>query len=202
MTVNLAGRLRLADLLLAETQVAPLAQNPEEAEMVMGVTARTAESSSITRFTMKSTAPPTRIFSLLLALFVSGTAFAQSSARFIITRSAVAGGGTTFSTSSRFQLGSTIAQPLAAVPSNGRFSIQGGFWIWPSPTIFAPANSGNNFLLSFQSEPGKSYTPQYVDSLSALNWQNLPSVAGDGTVKTVTNSAPSVRQRFYRLIEH
>ena len=73
--------------------------------------------------------------------------------------------------------------------------------IWPSPTIFAPANSGNNFLLSFQTEPGKTYTPQYVDSLSALNWQNLPSVAGDGTVKALTNSAPSVAQRFYRLIE-
>jgi hypothetical protein len=151
---------------------------------------------------MKSSAPPIRIVSLLLALFVSGTAFAQSSARFTISRSGIASGGTTFSTSSRFQLGSTIAQPLAAVPSSGRFSIQGGFWIWPSPTIFAPAKSGNNFLLSFQTEPGKTYAPQYVDSLSALNWQDLPSVTGDGTVKTVTNSAPSVTQRFYRLIEN
>ena len=142
---------------------------------------------------------------LLLFIFVSflgsGTAFTQSSARFSITRSVIAGGGTTPSTSSRFQLSSTIAQPLAAVPSSARFSIQGGFWITPSPIIFAPTKIGSNFIVSIQTEPGKNYTVQYVDSLSTLNWQNLPSVAGDGAVKIVTNSAPNVPQRFYRLFE-
>jgi hypothetical protein len=140
---------------------------------------------------------------ILLLLFVSssGMAFAQSSSRFTITRSVIAGGGTTFSTSSRFQLGSTIAQPLAAVPASTRFSIQGGFWIWPSPILFAPTKVGNNFIVSIQTEPGKTYTVQYVNSLSALNWQSLPSITGDGTVQTVTNSAPNVTQQFYRLIE-
>ena len=128
-------------------------------------------------------------------------AVAQSSGRFTITRSVVAGGGTTFSSSARFQLGSTVGQPLAAVPSSTRFSIQGGFWIWPAPIIFAPAKTGNNFLLSFQTEPGKTYTAQYVDSLTTLNWQSLAPISGDGTVKTVTNSAPGVAQRFYRLVE-
>ncbi len=104
-------------------------------------------------------------------------------------------------TSARFQLGSTIAQSLAAVPSSARFSIQGGFWIWPSPIIFAPKKIGNNFMLSIQTELGKTYLVQYVDSISALNWQNLPSISGDGTVKTVTNSAPDINQRFYRLVE-
>ena len=137
---------------------------------------------------------------LFLLLLVSGTAFAQSSSRFTIARSVIAGGGTTFS-SSRFQLGSTIAQPLSAVPSSTRFSIQGGFWIWPSPIIFAPTKVGNNFIVSIQTELGKNYTVQYVDSLPALNWQNLPGISGDGTVKTVTNSAPNVTQRFYRLNE-
>ena len=136
---------------------------------------------------------------ILVACF--GSAVAQTSSRFTITRSVFAGGGTTFSTSSRFQLGSTIAQPLAAVPSSTRFSIQGGFWIWPAPGIFAPTKVGNNFLLSFQTEPGKIYTPQYVDSLTTLNWQSLTPISGDGTAKTVTNSAPGVAQRFYRLIE-
>ena len=138
---------------------------------------------------------------LFLLLLLTGTAFAQSSSRFTITRSAIAGGGTTFSASSRFQLGSTIAQPLAAVPSSSRFSIQGGFWIWPSPIIFAPTKVGIDFIVSIQTEPGKTYTVQYVDSLSVLNWQDLPSITGDGTVKTVTNSAPNVTQRFYRLNE-
>jgi hypothetical protein len=138
---------------------------------------------------------------LLLLLLVSSTAFAQSSARFTITRSVIAGGGTTFSTSARFQLGSTIAQPLAAVPSSARFSIQGGFWIQPAPIVFAPTKVGNSFIFSFQTEQGETYTAQYVNSLTTLNWQSLPSVVGDGTVKTVTNSAPGVTQRFYRLIE-
>ena len=142
-----------------------------------------------------------KILCLLLLVSVSATAFAQSSSRFTITRSVIASGGTTFSTSAHFQLGSTIAQPLAAVPSSSRFSIQGGFWIWPSPTIFAPTKVGNNLFVSIQTEPGKTYTVQYVDSLAALNWQNLPGVAGDGTTKTVTNSAPNVTQRFYRLLE-
>lgn len=138
---------------------------------------------------------------LLSLVFGSSAVPAQSSSRFSITRSVVASGGSTFSTSSRFQLGSTIAQPLAAVPSSSRFSIQGGFWIWPAPIIFAPAKVGNSFVFSFQTESGKTYSVQYVDSLSALNWQNLPNLAGDGSVKTVTNSAPGVAQRFYRLIE-
>jgi len=142
-----------------------------------------------------------RIVLFFALISLAARAFAQSSARFTITRSVVASGGTTFSSNIRFQLGSTIAQPLAAVPSSSRFSIQGGFWIWPAPIIFAPTKVGDNFILSFQTEPEKTYTPQYVDSLSASNWQSLPSVAGDGTVKTVTNSAPSVTQRFYRLIE-
>ena len=138
---------------------------------------------------------------LFLLVSISGMAVAQSSARFTIARSVIAGGGTTFSSSARFELGSTIAQPLAAVPSSSRFSIQGGFWIWPAPIIFAPAKVGTNFVFSFQTEPGKTYTVQYVDSLSALNWQNLPGITGDGTVKKVTNSAPNVAQQYYRLIE-
>jgi hypothetical protein len=121
-----------------------------------------------------------RILFLLLLICLSRTAFAQSSARFTITRSVIAGGGTTFSSSARFQLGSTIAQPLAAVPTNTQFSIQGGFWIWPSPTFFAPIKTGDNFIVSFQTNPGNTYTVQYTDTLSPQNWQSLPGVAGNG----------------------
>ncbi|HSY18811.1 MAG TPA: hypothetical protein VK815_10775 [Candidatus Acidoferrales bacterium] len=137
----------------------------------------------------------------MLLMLVSSAAFAQNSARFTITRSVVAGGGTTFSTSARFQMGSTIAQPLAAVPSSARFSIQGGFWIQPAPIIYAPIKVGNDFKLSFPTELGETYTVQYVDSLSTLNWQNLPSISGDGTTRTVTNSAPGVTQQFFRLMQ-
>jgi hypothetical protein len=143
-----------------------------------------------------------KLLQLLLWLSFSTSIFAQSSARFTITRSVIAGGGTTFSSSARFQLGSTIAQPLAAVPSSARFSIQGGFWIWPSPTFLAPTKTGDNFIVSFQTNPGNTYTVQYTDTLAPPNWQSLPSVAGNGAVESVTNSAPGIAQRFYRLIEH
>jgi hypothetical protein len=126
---------------------------------------------------------------------------AQSSARFSITRSVIADGGTTFSASARFQLGSTIAQPLAAVPASARFSIQGGFWIWPSPIISAPAQVGTNFILSFETQPGETYTVQYTSSLLPLNWQSLPSVPGTGAVETVTNSASGSVQRYFRLLQ-
>ena len=137
--------------------------------------------------------------SLLLLLLVSSTAFAHSSARVNITRCVIAGGGATVN-SSRFQLGSTIAQPLAAVPSSSRFSIQGGFWIWPSPILFGPASVGTNFLVSIQSEPGKTYTLQYENALGS-GWQSLPPITGNGNVITVTNGAVGVAQRFYRLVQ-
>lgn len=133
-------------------------------------------------------------------LLVSSTAFAQSSARFAITRGVIAGGGTTFSSSARFQLASTVAQPLAAVPSSARFSIQGGFWIQPPPIFFAPTKVGTNFLVSIQSELGQTYTVQYMNALGST-WQNLTTVAGTGGTVTVTNSAFGVPQRFFRLMQ-
>ena len=142
-----------------------------------------------------------RILLLLPLICFSQMAFAQSSARFAIARGVIAGGGATSSSSTRFQLASTIAQPLAAVPASTRFSIQGGFWIWPSPAFFAPAKTGDNFIVSFQTNPGNTYTVQYTDTLTPPNWQSLPGVAGNGAVETVTNSAPGIAQRFYRLIE-
>jgi|ERR1035438_3897386 hypothetical protein len=138
---------------------------------------------------------------LFLLVSFSGTAFAQSSARFTITRGVIAGGGTTFSSSARFQLDSTIAQPLAAVPSSARFSIQGGFWIRPAPIFFAPTSVNGNFMVSIQSELGESYTVSYANTLSSPSWQTLTNITGNGSVITVTNSAPGVAQRFYRLIE-
>jgi hypothetical protein len=138
---------------------------------------------------------------LFLLVAASEAAFAQSSARFTITRGVIAGGGTTFSSSARFQLASTIAQPLAAVPGSARFSIQGGFWIRPAPIFFAPTAVNGNFLVSIQSEPGEAYTVSYANSLSSPSWQTLTNITGNGSVIIVTNSAPGITQRFYRLIE-
>jgi len=87
------------------------------------------------------------------------------------------------------------------VPGGARYSIRGGFWIWDAPVIFAPTKIGNNFIFTFQTEPGKSYTVEHTDTFVNPNWQSLPIITGDGTVKAVTNSIPGVAQEFYRLIE-
>jgi hypothetical protein len=137
---------------------------------------------------------------LLWQLLQPAAGWSQSSSRFEISRAVVAGGGTTLSSSARFQLGSTIAQPLAAVPSSSRFSIQGGFWIRPSPILFAPARAGTNFIVSIQSETGKTYSVQYLNALGSA-WQSLTTVNGNGNVITVTNAAFGMPQRFYRLVE-
>jgi hypothetical protein len=137
---------------------------------------------------------------ILLLLLAASTAFAQSSARFTITRNIIAGGGATTNSSARFQLAGTIGQPLAATPSGGRFSIQGGFWIRPSPIFFGPNQVGTNFLVSIQSELGQTYNLQYLNTLGS-SWQTLPPITGNGNVITVTNGAVGVAQRFYRLEE-
>ena len=140
----------------------------------------------------------TILFFLLIS--VSATAFAQSSPRFVITRSVIADGGATASTNSHYRLDSTVAQPLAAVPSSARFSIQGGFWIVPAPILFGPTTVGTNFLVSIQSELGKTYTVQYMNTLGS-SWQSLTPVPGTGGVITVTNGITGAAQKFYRLVE-
>lgn len=139
---------------------------------------------------------------ILGLLLVAGavSAFAQSSPRFTITRSVIAGGGLTAATNGHYRLDSTVAQPLAAVPGSAHYSIQGGFWIVPAPILFGPATVGTNFLISIQSEAGKTYTVQYMNALGS-SWQSLPSVSGTGGVITVTNGGAGVGQRFYRLVE-
>ena len=113
----------------------------------------------------------------------------------------VAGGGATLSKGSRFQLSSTLGQPVARTLSGSRFSMRQGFWTWREPVIFAAARVGTDFVISFQTEPGKTYSVQYSDSLSNPSWQNLPVIMGDGSVQTVTNAAPTATQRYYRLFE-
>ena len=142
-----------------------------------------------------------KLFLSFLLIFLSDNAFGQSSGRFSITRAVLASGGTTFSTSSRFQLGSTIGQSATSVPSSGRFSIQSGFWYRPALEIVAVAKVGTNFVFSFETEAGKAYSVEYADSIASPSWQNVANFTGDGVAKTVTQSAVGVTNRFYRVIQ-
>ena len=142
-----------------------------------------------------------RVLFLVTLLGFAFGAQAQSGGRYTMVRSVIAGGGATTSTGGGFSLSGTIGQPVAGLPTGGRFSVQSGFWITPSLLIFAPAKVGNGFNVSFETEPGRTYIVEYTNSLFNPNWQPLPTQNGDGTVKTVSDTAPGVTIRFYRIRE-
>ena len=59
--------------------------------------------------------------------------------------------------------------------------------------------SGTNFLISFATATGKTYTVEFKSALTIPPaWQNLTTVNGNGQTRTVTNSLAATR-RFYRL---
>lgn len=69
----------------------------------------------------------------------------------------------------------------------------------PNAVTITPSVSGGNIHLSFPTQSGYSYTVYYKNNLTDANWTPLGgSVAGDGTVKAVNDSA-SGSSRFYRL---
>ncbi len=136
---------------------------------------------------------------LIAVLSLTTTALAQSGGRFTMVRNVIAGGGGIGSTGGTFSLSGTIGQPGAALVTETRFQASIGFWIKPPLLIFAPEKTGNNFNLSFETEPGQTYIVEYTDSLLNPNWQPLPSQAGDGAVKSVTDSAPGIPSRYYRV---
>ncbi len=139
-------------------------------------------------------------FFLLLALSLCAVStHAQSGDRFTLVHSVIAGGAVTGSTGGTFSLNGTAGQPSAAVLTETRFVVSVGYWITPPLLVFAPKKVGNDFSISFETEPGESYIVEYTDSLLNPNWQLLPIQNGDGTVKTVTNTAPGVPNRYYRV---
>ena len=59
--------------------------------------------------------------------------------------------------------------------------------------------TGNSITFDVPTLPGKTITVEYKNDLGDANWLPLsPTIAGDGTVKTVSFSMP-VGRRFYHL---
>ncbi len=57
----------------------------------------------------------------------------------------------------------------------------------------------STFRANVATVAGKQYILEFTDVLPAAIWTALPAVAGDGTVKEITDPATPARQRFYRL---
>jgi hypothetical protein len=67
-----------------------------------------------------------------------------------------------------------------------------------APAILSPHNTAGNFIFSFQTFTGQSYTVQFKNTLTNSTWTTLQSLAGDGSIKSITNNI-STPQRFYRI---
>ena len=69
-----------------------------------------------------------------------------------------------------------------------------------APYSISASVSAGTFRSSFRRQSGHSYSVYYSTSLNPTSWQTLASgIAGDGTVKTVTDSTTGGAERFYRV---
>jgi hypothetical protein len=69
----------------------------------------------------------------------------------------------------------------------------------------SPKLAGSNFVITFRtatgvnSTAGPTYTIEYKDSLTNVNWTPLTTVPGDGATHSVSNATASAAQRLFRL---
>ena len=64
--------------------------------------------------------------------------------------------------------------------------------------IISAIRQGTNTSLTFATVSGRNYAVQFTDSLANSAWQTLTTIAGNGSVRTVTNGVTAAG-RFYRL---
>jgi hypothetical protein len=68
----------------------------------------------------------------------------------------------------------------------------------PTPVQLIATQTGGNIALSFSTLTGLNYKVYYKNALSDSGWTLLTMVAGDGSVKSITDVI-SGSSRFYRL---
>ena len=67
------------------------------------------------------------------------------------------------------------------------------------PRLGNPQRLGDSVTMSVQTTVGHDYILEYKDTLSDASWTSLPAVTGDGAQKPLTDPAPAIGQRFYRV---
>jgi uncharacterized delta-60 repeat protein len=68
------------------------------------------------------------------------------------------------------------------------------------PMPFQPRYTGAAFTVAVPTQAGKNYSLQYKNEFSATTWDSLPAIAGDGTIKILSDLNPSSNARFYRVL--
>lgn len=59
--------------------------------------------------------------------------------------------------------------------------------------------NGNDFIFSFDTQPGRTYEMQSTDALGSDDWQVFDVLSGNGSSLTFTNTNPTAAQTFYRV---
>src|SRR6266700_3690146 len=105
-----------------------------------------------------------------------------------------------------FAAASTNQSLLVQYTSGALYDLQYGNVTLEAATLALPSfylrnllRGANTFRFSFPTEPGAIYNVLYSDLLSATNWLCLMSLTGSGGEIFVTNSAPPIGQRWYRV---
>jgi hypothetical protein len=96
------------------------------------------------------------------------------------------------------------AVKLETTPSGSYTNISQGIFsslvVVPIPILQA-SRTGNNVVLSWNSQPGASYRVQTRNTLSQTNWNELSGpVAANGTTTSWMDSNTSGPEKFYRLV--
>jgi alpha-tubulin suppressor-like RCC1 family protein len=65
--------------------------------------------------------------------------------------------------------------------------------------LISPTWSAGRFSVALPTQSGKVYALEYKNSLAEGEWTALPLVAGNGGIKTLTDSTANGTQRFYRV---
>jgi hypothetical protein len=147
-----------------------------------------------------------------LCLAAAGSALAQSSASYQITKSVISGGGAR-SSSASYSLTGTFGQPSPVeVSDSTSYKLGSGFW-GATVKLFSVAIESISYSIAegvrvaWHSIAGASYTVYFTDDLMDV-WTALSSFTGtgsllewldDGSETGTPPTAASVLKRFYRL---
>jgi hypothetical protein len=72
----------------------------------------------------------------------------------------------------------------------------------PTPLLLSKPHWQNGvFTVSVPTTAGKTYGLQYKTALTDGTWTALPSVPGNGSIMTLTDTTASSSQRLYRVSE-
>jgi hypothetical protein len=100
--------------------------------------------------------------------------------------------------------GSPVPPEVAINYNLANFNTENGHIVVMSGNAPAPELSGagfqaGEFSVAVPTAAGRRYILEFTDSLSDSEWQALPAIQGDGTVKTLSDPSPQSQQRFYRV---